>query len=342
MCILTNLNSRLADDVKKRRAILESGRYWIWNISWDDLSENASDAKLDHLQRPVVEKILPVEAQKLIAAGLATPKLDGMSGNAWQQLQAYIAEPNETAWRDLARYAAGFSLVLLVGRGIGTELHTLHSVFEQWRKGDSPEALTATDSGDWCWVNRFAMSDDLLAYVPADGELMANRFGRMRLALRLDDADSLRAQTISYKTRWRRFHALFNLFQFSGALSVFSTSEVQAGEAPEFEVSIQAAVSDRWAEVIDEVVQSLRPIARALSAANCIAPETEFFDDTLSDDLFGEMAWPRPKSPVVMLAGDQAAFAESWQNAGWVVVTEADVNAKGRPWLIDLVGLAAS
>jgi len=31
-------NNRLADDMHKRRAILESGHYHVWSITWDDLT----------------------------------------------------------------------------------------------------------------------------------------------------------------------------------------------------------------------------------------------------------------------------------------------------------------
>ena len=30
-------NNRLADDLHKRRAILESGNYLVWSVTWDDL-----------------------------------------------------------------------------------------------------------------------------------------------------------------------------------------------------------------------------------------------------------------------------------------------------------------
>ena len=330
--------SRLSDDVRKRRAILDSGKYWVWSLSWDDLSEDAETAKVDHLQKHLLERILPPQFQRLMTNHLTPPALNGVAGNPWQQLQAYISAPDERGWRDLARYAAGFSLVLLAGNGIGTDLGSMQEALEHWRLGGDPVPLSQTDRGDWCWIRRFVLSDDLLAYAPIDGDLMANKFERMRLGLRLDDATELRAQSDSYKKRWRCFHALFNFFQFAGALTIFSTSEVHAGEAAELEVSIGVEVSAGWAAVIEAVVPSLVPIAKALSAGSCHIPETEYYDDSVGEELFGELAWPQLRKPIVILVGDQISFAERWQSAGWIVVTEADVNAKGKQWLVERIG----
>jgi hypothetical protein len=177
--------SRLTDDVAKRRAIVESGRYWVWSLSWEDLADDAASAHMEHLQGHVVQRILPSKAAELGAGGTAVPELAGVTGNAWDQLRAFIRAPVAAAWGELGRHAAGFSLVLLAGGGIGTE--------------------------------------------PA----------------------------------------------------------------------------------------------------------------SLSDDLFAEMAWPGLARPVVILAGDQAAFAQHWQEAGWTTVTEAEINAKGRQWLVNLIEQAA-
>ena len=42
-CAPTN---RLADDIRKRRAILESGNYWMWSVTWDDVTTDESDTPL--------------------------------------------------------------------------------------------------------------------------------------------------------------------------------------------------------------------------------------------------------------------------------------------------------
>jgi hypothetical protein len=196
--------------------------------------------------------------------------------------------------------------------------------------------LGESDRGAWCWINRLAPFEDLLAYAPVDQDLMASRFDRLRHALRLDDAEQVRAQT-SYLARWRQFQALLNLLQFSESLVVFTTSEAAAGTAPILELGFADALPTAWQAVIDETVSSLEPFAKALAASGRVVPVVEYYDDAIGDELFAELAWPDLTAPLAVLSGDQASFAGKWQAAGWSVCTDADLKAKGWQWVMDLL-----
>ena len=329
--------SRLADDVAKRRAILDSGHYWVWSLSWDDLKDDELEAELAFIQPHIVERILPAKSNMLIQHGSVSPAISQLSANPWRQLQAFILAPAWESWKSLANHAAGFSLVMLAGRGIGTDSTGIATATEQWQNGYSIPPLGEANKGDWCWFNRLGITEDLLVYAPIDQELMANRFERIRIALRLDDSESQRSQVNTYRRIWRSFHALLNLFQFSAGLTVFTTSEVAVGTAPVLHFVSGESVSSDWQEVIDEVVSTLEPLTKAMARANCVVPELEYYSDDLPDDLFAELAWPKIKRPIAVLVGDQGAFAEQWQNAGWIVCTDKDITVKGRQWMIGLL-----
>ena len=51
-------DSRLADDIKKRRAILESEQFNVWSISWNDLDNTDGESTLEFLQAHLVTKVL--------------------------------------------------------------------------------------------------------------------------------------------------------------------------------------------------------------------------------------------------------------------------------------------
>lgn len=329
--------SRLADDVNKRRGILEAGRYWVWSLSWEDLADDEQETRLEFLLPPIVARILPGQVNALKRRGVELPSIEQATGNPWRQLQGFILSPGVEGWIALAAYAAGFSLVMLAGRGIGTEVPAMQTAFQQWRYGFSVAPLGEQNQGDWCWSNRLALTEDLLVYAPADSELMASRFDRLRIALRLDDSEGQRAQVTAFRTLWRRFHALLNLFQFPERLTVFTTSEVEAGVAPELELVIAGMIPPGWQQVVDTVVSTLQPLAKALALAGCVMPELEYYADDLVGDAFAELAWPNASTPVAILTGDQRSFTEQWQNAGWMVCTDLDIVAKGRQWVIDLV-----
>jgi DEAD/DEAH box helicase domain-containing protein len=337
-------DSRLADDVAKRRALLDSGQYWVWSLSWDDLLDDDA-AALAFLQPHLVQRILPVQADQLRRSGRPVPDLAALADNPWRQLQAFIRCPLADVWQALSAHAGGFSLVMLAGRGIGTESSAMQRSFEQWRHGWSVPPLGESDRGAWCWLNRLSLFEDLLAYAPVDQDLMASRFHGLRHALRLDDSEQVRAGGAAYRTRWRQCQALLNLFQFSGSLVVFTTSEAEAGTAPLLELGMTGAAPAAWQQVIDETIAGLVPFAKALAAAQCVVPVVEHYcdalgdqlGDVLGDELFAELAWPELAAPLAVLSGDQASFARQWQAAGWTVCTDGELKAKGWQWIIDLL-----
>ncbi|CAK0757419.1 hypothetical protein CCP4SC76_2960001 [Gammaproteobacteria bacterium] len=42
-------------------------------------------------------------------------------------------------------------------------------------------------------------------------------------------------------------------------------------------------------------------------------------------------------SGIAILVGDQASFTSDWQQAGWRVLTLADIQAKGVAWLLSML-----
>ena len=329
--------SRLVDDIQKRRAIVASGTYWVWSLSWDDLSDDPQQVQLDFLQPHIVARILLPFAQQ--RSGHALPDVEKLTANPWQQLQAFLTTPNSEGWGALAQHGSGLPLSLLAGNGIGGDSSLMQQHFEQWRAGYSSVPLTVTDNGDWCWLSSLSLSEDLLVYAhaPPGKQLAAGHFDNILFGLRLGDSQDERAQAETFKLRWRRFQALFNLFQFTGDLVVFTTSEVAEGYAPELAIPVSEGMPPEWQALVDEAISSLEPAIKALAAAGCVLPEVEYYSDDLGDELFAELAWPKLDTPIALLAGDQAGFEDRWQQAGWKVIAANELQVRGTPWLCGLI-----
>jgi DEAD/DEAH box helicase domain-containing protein len=325
----------LTDDVRKRRAILQSGQYWLWSLSWDDLEKDSQSAQLTYLQEPVVSRVIKPAAQQLPQK----PDVALLASHPWAQLCAFIRCPEASVWSALAETAAGGFMTALAVQGIGTGADAMQAAFAKWRQDEGIAPLTSGDRGEWLWLTRIALSEDMLAYALCD-DLVAHQFDRVRIALRLRDGESERAQTNTFRKRWRRFQALLNFFQFASHLTLFTTSEVTAGEAPEMEISVAKALTVEWQSVLAEIVGNLDPLIKALAAAGRAVPQVEFYCDDLSEDLFAELAWPDLETPVALLTGDQASGADQWQQAGWRVITDGELTARGTQWLVDLLPAA--
>ena len=325
--------SRLADDIKKRRAILESEQFNVWNIAWNDLDTAHEKASLAFLQPHLVSKVLQPYAQKLAVEGQKTPNVQMMCSNPFEQLKAFLVCPVAKGWKALAHHIGGFSLLMLAGRGIGQDALEVNSMLETWQRGYPVAPLSGENTGDWVWLTRLALLEDLLAYAYAQ-ELVTNDFTNLKIALRLGDSYEERKGKESYLVRWRQFLAMMNLFQFADAFLPFTSSEAEDGTAPEIAVRVESAISAEWLEIIENTVPSLVKVVKLMASANKQVPIIEFYNDDLGDDLCAELAWPNITSPVALLVGDQSSFASKWQQIGWKIITEQEIMSKGDSWLL--------
>jgi DEAD/DEAH box helicase domain-containing protein len=332
-------DSRLPDDLRKRRAIIESGGYRVWSLTWDDLAtQEIPGAKPElfvFLQRYVTQKLLPTRIAARHTSGQLAPDIEMACGGPFGQLLAYIRGPESEGWIDLARSAAGLPLFFLAGNQVGQEREKVEELLPLWCGGYAVPPLGPADKGDWVWNAQLAVEEgDLMVFGHAD-DLLAQDFSRLGVVLRLGDSEQERAGVESCRARWRRFLAMLNLFQFAGDLACFTVSETLEGTAPLILLQRPAALSDAWGEVLEESLSSLETAIQAMAQAGCQVPEVEYIPEELDEELFAELAWPEAQPPIALLMGDQAAFRSQWQEAGWQAFSGDEIQAHGAQWLVD-------
>ena len=105
-------NNRLADDMQKRRAIVESGNYHVWSITWDDLTTDRPEHPM--VCHPQVAKTLAEYAGK--ANGMKLPDAGQVIRNGMEQLKAFLHNPVGANWKVLAHFTAFWPLQLLYGK----------------------------------------------------------------------------------------------------------------------------------------------------------------------------------------------------------------------------------
>ena len=109
------------------------------------------------------------------------------------------------------------------------------------------------------------------------------------------------------------------------------------GTAPDLELGGVEADAVDWSAVLEDILPSLRPLAERLAAAGIDMPEIEVYLESAPDDCFAEMAWPSAQPPVCLLVADQSSFRTAWEEAGWMVVTPADIQVQGIEWVKSLM-----
>lgn len=319
-------NSRLTDDIQKRRAIFESGHYHVWTITWEDLEKEPEP--FGFLHQSLVERLLPKKWATIRTGGHQVPDLDAYSGNLWQQLQALILAPDSIAWVEIAEHISGIGLFLLAGRGIAGSRDDLSSVLDQWQSGKNSQQLVTESKEAWVWNVKNANYGDMFVYAPVDA-VTGMEFSNICTMLRLDDSETLRADFANYKPRWRQFWAWFNVLQFARGFQVLSTTEFNDGALPDPDFTSPGILSEEWQLLLDNCLGMLESFLKPIAEADCEIPVQEYYDDAVSDDAFAEYAWPGDKSKLVFLVGDQASFASRWEKAGFKVFTDIEIKVQG-------------
>lgn len=333
-------NNRLADDMTKRRSIIESGKYHVWSITWDDLKpDNADHVMVCHAP---VAQMLQQYANAAGAQGKNVPDARKIVCNGMVQLKAFIATPHAPGWAQLATFAAYFPLQMLASERT-VNAHELRAAIDAWRAGAALLKVPHVRDGVWVYNDKACLNQDLLSYITVV-DAVSNRQSQVIVLARLGDSETETTGS-DYGERWRRFLACLNLYQFSENFRFWAASESDS-TAPDIPLEAAEAVSDDWQAVLENVLPSLQPFVQELASAGlsvpAALPQVEYFNDEIKDDAFAEMAWPDCTPPVAVLAGDQLDFASAWQRQGWKVVTPDDMQAKGITHLVDLIARGMS
>ncbi|MGA1369495.1 MAG: DUF1998 domain-containing protein, partial [Blastocatellia bacterium] len=319
-------HNRLADDVQKRRAILESGRYRVWSLTWDDLDPAAGGPFFTH---EAFVKLL----RDNLPPSLRRPDLNAALGNGMEQLQAYLAAPHATGWSDIATLLVALPLRQTAGirTVVGEDLQRAVAV---WQSG-GPFPKPPTHGGaEWIYFDTVHPDGDLITCQPS-ADALRGAHQRLTILGRLADQPDEVAKG-DFRRRWRRFLATLNLFQFRERFGIATTSEVAAGTAPELDLAPATVIPPAWESLLAGVAASLRPLTRELAARGVPLPLVEHYLEGIDEEAFAELAWPEAVPPVAILAGEQATLAVEWQRRGWRVATPDDLSSD----LIESLGKA--
>jgi DEAD/DEAH box helicase domain-containing protein len=329
-------NNRLADDMNKRRAISQSGNYYVWNITWEDLiAKNSNHIMICH--NPVAENLQKF-ANSALMHGKRVPDAKRIVRNGLMQLLAFLEMPHAPGWSQLATFVAFWPLQMLAGRR-AVEQSKLSDGLNSWRLGNGIPELDTSDAGEWVHNEKASLNQDLIAYI-AVGDALSNRQSQTIILGRLGDSEA-EVTGSDYLERWRRFLACMNLYQFAGNFSFWSTSECPIGTAPEIALGAAQEPPDEWADIIAQTTAAIRPYAEEMARNGLPTPEglpvVEYFNDAIEDDAFAELAWPDCNPPIAVLSGEQVEFAGQWQKTGWKIFTPDELQVSGVTALIDQI-----
>jgi DEAD/DEAH box helicase domain-containing protein len=234
-------NNRLADDLHKRRAILESGNYLVWSVTWDDLLEGASGT-LMVCPSPIAQ-VLQRTVDAARAHGQTLPDASRVLSNGLEQLTAWLDMPDVAGWEALAQAAVSTPLqVLASNRRVA--LSSLRAALETWRVGQTLSALDHAADGDWVYNDRASLTQDLVTCMSVAAGPEISQGQAIVLGRLADDEAAVTAG--DFRERWRQFLACMNLYQWCDSFTMWTTSEAQNGTAPDLPLTSHIRLDSAW------------------------------------------------------------------------------------------------
>lgn len=320
--------SRLPDDFRKRRAVLASGRYLVWSLTWDDLHTTTPGSLT--LKPEIAQMLRGMESQKK-ANGQPWPDVTLASGHAFDQFLGFLQFPLRDRWVELAQMAvfAPIKLATIPATAWLSDAEHTRCVGEWHANGAFANALPQPD-GQWFITAELGLTRDCL-FTARRADLEAARSAGIVARGRLGDSPAERSAE-GYGQRWRRFLAMLNLLQFIDGFDFWAASE-RTSEPPEAERP-RAEIPAEWQVVRAQAVGSIADIIEQCAAAGLGVPVVEHYVPELGDDLCAELAWPAQR--VAVLVGDQSSFAAKWTDAGWRTAMPEEIRERGISWFTAL------
>jgi DEAD/DEAH box helicase domain-containing protein len=319
--------SKLGEDVGKRRALLESGQFRVWTVTWKDLDESTGVTTL--LTRVQRELYLQFFAKDPAAQWMRDDALRGRS--SFSLLWEYLEDPHPEVWAGTAkRFAASMLQVKppWTTDSIRAEEESLQS--SPQRLPSRLAAAVLADGAPKRWAGLDARGHAVLFFqIPAPA-LQLGKFADGQLTLRLYDDMPARNEP-GFEESWRAFFHAWNVLQFHPRPpEVVSTELLREGledSAPESIAVPSSRKRKPSSSPPAETLDAYAKFARAFSDGKHIAElaerlrseklplPVEASELSVSPELEGLVAWPNEKVVLVQDATD--ADLVRWTRAGW-------------------------
>lgn len=311
--------SRLSDDLLKRQALIESGKFKVWSVTWDDVEEFA--AQSDYRQNLLSANQQAAFKGFVQKGGLATLET-AVLGNAMDQLLLYLGLPIDEQWLKIAGMMA---LALLspprpsVGEAAVSQLSQRLLTSSQRPR---LELAVNEPKGPYLYGIREANSLQLLVYVQQQA-LSTGALEALHLAFRLDDTQSMRAES-GFSQDWRQFLLLLNIGQFlpnfsatTGENILLRSEENGAIREPSPVYGVKSGTaSEAWQTVYDLTLPECHSLLSELKS-KILPPEVGFALTDGDNKVLAEaeLAWATEKTAVFLT--EQEEDKQLFNKADW-------------------------
>lgn len=312
------LKSNLADDVLKRRALMASGKYLVWSVTWDDIDEfennkpfavNLFAQAQRNFDRVANESHSPLSSRILRENGLA-------------QLLEYLQFPNRSQWQQMVHRLLITTMLPLRPPVAATIVQALKDALHDQISLPLLSIPPDAPAGNEMYAIFNPPSTTLLLHSPQ--ELLRDVEG-LAVTIRLDDQRDKRTQEY-FRESWRRFLLLCNVGQFLPTFVPVTSEFIQEygkveSIAPE-ENTVPVA-DETWTQVFKYAAPECHNLLHACHAAKTPPPTVGYELANSSGRIIAsaELAWEDRHITVLL---DTAPDRQAFKQAEWSVYSLAE------------------
>ncbi|WP_228024709.1 DUF1998 domain-containing protein [cf. Phormidesmis sp. LEGE 11477] len=322
---------RIGEDLQQRLAIIRSGQFHCWSLTWDDVASQIEsnltptrlNGRLDGLTCQLNAKFLQGQLQ-VYQQYQCTDLQPLESLNSFEWLMTYLAKPDAEQWQ---RWAMLRTFAQANPSSLkSAALHQQWSEQIQSQLGSEP--LDYWETPEKFLNAEVPVSPMLTIWGAADltRHQHADATGSFVL-LRLNDTPS--AETTVLKESWNETLRLLNLYQFLPHIYVCTpaSTSLSAVLLPKlFSAQAKTIVPDpSWEELKALVLEdSLLPAIAKMQQAHWPLPEAgyELTNSQGTVIAIAELAWIEDRLAIVLTASDRAIFSTS----GWLAISPEELS----------------
>ena len=312
----------LREDIRKRRAILDSGNFLLWQLGWKDVCNDYNPADVPSMNwcnSKIDEKVSEIFREKSHKDGCDYKQIN-FSGNSFYLLWEFLKQPEPDVWKKYAEEFARFQIYLAPEEDLlyFKTQESLSEAYKQWL--NSSDRINSDSEGSLFTCFSLASAKDILLI--SSEELIETPVIYSRF--RMETRDGFNAEP-GFENRWLSFWRVLNQYQFLGRVNLFGSHESIDGyaywELPDFRK--EEPLSQEWKDILSSVLVKACPKLEVFAGVSGreFMPKVEYEPD-FGTESFAELAWPDAK--VCVLAGEQEEFSSKWAANNWLVFKLAD------------------
>ena len=319
------------EDACKRSAILASGKFWVWSVTWEDV-QSAMDGKVE------TNLADSLESMCFNPKGLLPPLLRSMLDDSlWSQhavavllqwLGKPIGESADLHAAKVARHAGATAFRMVPNPGNAALEEARAKLVNFWNGLDlqcegPDQSVACGNVNDFSLTLRYWWPRELINATapipPSPGFVIFN--------------DSHLRDEPERHMIWRRWLWLFNIFQTLPGILLATQVGLEAGDHSALTIATGSrsapaaqgvANAIAWAKIVEQAMGSLADGLHALMDAGLPPPDEVGYELEKDGDVIAEaeLAWLQRK--IVLLMPVHADSASVWEAYGWKTLLAVD------------------